>query len=170
MAMSLLTPEQEEAMFQMFLESQACTEALINQRRFEEGNFTINLVKAESETGGGDASFQEELSRFGASLHAGGLPFSQMALALDAVDAHGFPLPEFIIAMKVLGPPAITAIAGYAVAWVQGRNGRKIRIRIGEIEAEGRTIEEITQLLEKAASFQDRHKPSMTPQIDEERK
>ena len=86
------------------------------------------------------------------------LPYNQSALALDAVDAHGFPLPEFVVAMKVLGPPAITAIAGYAVAWIQGRSGRRVRIKIGEIEAEGRTIEEVTQLLEKAASFQDRNK------------
>ena len=158
MGMSLLTPEQEEAMFQMFLESQARTEAMVNQRRFAEGEFTLDLVKAEDEPGGGDEAFQQELSRFGAALRADSIPYNQSALALDAVDAHGFPLPEFVVAMKVLGPPAITAIAGYAVAWIQGRSGRRVRIKIGEIEAEGRTIEEVTQLLEKAASFQDRNK------------
>ena len=154
MGMSLLTPEQEEAMFQMFLESQARTDAMINQRRFEEGEFTLELLKAEDEPGGGDEHFQQDSLRFSAALRADSIPFSQSALALDAVDAHGFPLPEFVFAMKVLGPPAITAIAGYAVAWTQGRSGRKVRIKIGEIEAEGRTIEEVTQLLEKAASFQ----------------
>ncbi len=170
MAMSFLTPEQEEAMFQMFLESEARTAAMVNRRRFEEGAFTLDLVKAEDEPGGGDEAFQQELSRFGAALHADSIAYSQSALALDAVDAHGFPLPEFVVAMKVLGPPAITAIAGYAVAWIQGRSGRKVRIKIGEIEAEGHTVEEITQLLEKAASFQDRHEATMTPQISEQPK
>lgn len=157
MGMSLLTPEQEEAMFQMFLESQARTEAIVNGRRFKEGKFTLDMVKAEDEPGGGDPAFQQELSHFSGALRGEGIPYSQSALALDAVDAHGFPLPEFVVAMKTLGPPTITAIAGYAAAWVQGRSGRKVRLKIGEIEAEGRTVDEIEQLLKKAATFQDRH-------------
>jgi hypothetical protein len=82
---------------------------------------------------------------------------------MDAVDAHGFPLPEFIVAMKTLGPPVITALAGYAAAWVQARNGRKVRIRIGEIEAEARTVAEIEKLLKKAAEFQDRERKGGGP-------
>jgi len=57
MGMSLLTPEQEEAMFQMFLESQARTEAIVNGRRFKEGKFTLDMVKAEDEPGGGAPNF-----------------------------------------------------------------------------------------------------------------
>jgi hypothetical protein len=62
--------------------------------------------------------------------------------------------------MKALGPPVISGLAGYAAAWVQARNGRKVRIRIGEIEAEARSISEIETLLKKAAEFQDRDRPS----------
>lgn len=132
--------------------------AITNKQRFDAGEFTIDLVKAEDEPGEGDPAFQDELSRFGDGLRATGIPYSQTAIAMDSVDAHGFPLPEFIVAMKVLGPPAVTAIAGYATAWIQARNGRKVRLRIGDVEAEARTVAEITELLGRAASFQDRVK------------
>ena len=152
-----ITWEQEEA-FQRFVESEARTQAKVNWRRFEDGQFTLELVKADDEPGAGDPTFQQELASVSDALHRGGIPYSQSALALDAIDAHGFPLPEFVVATKTLGPPAITALAGYAAAWARGRSGRKVRLKIGDVEAEGRTVAEIEQLLEKAASFQDRRK------------
>lgn len=48
-----------------------------------------------------------------------GVSDSQIGMAMDAVDAQGFPLPEFIVTMKTLGPPVITAVAGYATVWVR---------------------------------------------------
>jgi hypothetical protein len=66
-----------------------------------------------------------------------------------------FPSRSSLVAIKTLGPPAITAVAGYAIAWVQARMGRKVRIRIGEFEAEARTLTEIKALLHQAAEFQD---------------
>jgi len=156
MNMSLLTPDQEEAMFQRFLESLARNKAATNKQRWEAGEFTIDLEKAPEEPSGGDPAFQRDLSMFSSALHAEGIAYSQPALALDAGDAHGFPLPEFIVAIKVLGPPAISAIAAYAAAWAQAKNGRKVRIRVGEVEAEARTVAEVKQLLDEAANIQNR--------------
>jgi hypothetical protein len=131
---------------------------MTNRRRFEAGEFTLELVRAGDDPPEGDTVFQSELAGFSASLRADGIPYAQTAIAMDALDAHGFPLPEFIVAMKVMVPPVITGLAGYAAAWVQARNGRKVRIKIGEVEAEASTIGEIEKLLEKAAAFQDRDK------------
>ena len=50
----------------------------------------------------------------------------------------------------------IAPLAGAVGAWIQARYGRKARIKIGEIEAEARTIEEVEELLKIAAEFQDR--------------
>jgi hypothetical protein len=153
MNMSLLTPEQEEAMFQMFLESLARNKAMTNERRFEAGEFTVDLEKAPDEPGGGDATFQRDLSAFCAALRAEGIVYSQSSLALDAAGAHGFPLPEIVMAMKVLVPPIASAIAGYGAAWVQAKNGRKVRIRVGDVEVEGRTVAEVKEMLGQVASI-----------------
>jgi hypothetical protein len=34
------------------------------------------------------------------------------------------------------------------VAWLQGRAGRKVRLKFGDIEVEGRTSEDLKRLLE----------------------
>lgn len=49
---------------------------------------------------------------FGHGLRAKGIAYSQTAIAMDSVNGHGFPLLEFIVAMRALGPSAFTAIAG----------------------------------------------------------
>jgi hypothetical protein len=96
--------------------------------------------------------FQEELREFSKSLHAAGVTYSQRAMAFDAIDAVGYPLPEFLV---TLGPPIIAAAAALCGGWVQARYGRKVRLKIGDVEAEGRTVEEIESLLKRAAEFRD---------------
>jgi hypothetical protein len=55
----------------------------------------------------------------------------------------------------VLGPAVIAATAAICGAWVQARYGRKVRLKIGDVEAEGRSVEEIETLLKQASDFQD---------------
>jgi len=59
-----------------------------------------------------------------------------------------YPLPEFVI---VLGPAVIAATAAVCGAWVTVRYGRKVGLKIGDMEAEGRTVEEIERLLRQAS-------------------
>jgi hypothetical protein len=112
----------------------------------------IVLVRAPDDPRVSERKFQEELREFSESLRAAGVSFSQRAMAFDSVDAAGYPLPEFLV---TLGPPAIAALAAIAGAWVQARYVRKMRLKVGDVEAEGRTEEEIKRLLEHAAKFQD---------------
>ncbi len=79
---------------------------------------------------------------------------------MDSVDAQGYPLGEFIAVLKTLGGPAIGAVALAAGAWVQTRYGRKVRLKIGALEAEGRSVEEVEKLLKVASDYQ---KPPETP-------
>lgn len=51
---------------------------------------------------------------------------------------------------QVVGP----VIGGAAVAWLQGRAGRKLRLKVGDVEVEARTQEEIEQLLQRAQALQ----------------
>lgn len=100
-----------------------------------------------------DPEFQKELREFSKSMRDAGVTFSQRAMAFDSIDALGYPLAEFVL--KSLGPAAIAAVAAVSGAWVQARYGRKVRLKIGDVEAEGRTTEEIQSLLKQAADFRD---------------
>ena len=152
--MSPLTPEQQERIAKDMAANRARQAALTRQQRIEAGEFSLDLVRTAADPPENDPEFQKELSRFGAALRDAGVPYSQSAIAFDSVEGHGYPLPEFIVAMKVLGPPAIAALATAAGAWVQARYGRKVRLTIGDVEAEARTPEEVESLLRIAKQFQ----------------
>jgi hypothetical protein len=154
--MGPMTPEQREEILRELAANRVRQDALTRKQRFEAGEFSIELARTADDPPENDSVFQEELSHFSASLRAAGVPYSQTAIAFDSVDAHGYPLPEFIVAIKVLGPPVIAALATAAGAWVQARYGRKVRLKIGEVEAEARTVAEVKELLKSAAKFQDR--------------
>ncbi|MBI0539564.1 hypothetical protein D9599_29085 [Roseomonas sp. KE2513] len=55
-----------------------------------------------------------------------------------------------------LDPAAITGLTAAAATWLQGREGRKVKVKFGSVEAEGATVEEARQLLELAAEVQAR--------------
>jgi hypothetical protein len=40
------------------------------------------------------------------------------------------------------------------VTWLKRRNGRKARLKIGNIEAEAQTVEEVERLIKQAEEFQ----------------
>jgi hypothetical protein len=52
--------------------------------------------------------------------------------------------------LQVVGPIFGPALAAALAAWFQGRAGRKVRMRVGDIEIEASTREEFDRLLERA--------------------
>lgn len=45
-------------------------------------------------------------------------------------------------------------MAGLLGAWLQAKFGRKVRLKIGDVEVEGRSTKEVEDLLERAKAFQ----------------
>ena len=105
----------------------------------------IVLTRASDDPKVNERSFQEELGSFGAAR----VKYTARGMAFDSVDALGYQLPEFYV---FLGS-SMTAVAALCGAWIQARYGRKVRIKIGDVEAEGRNVEEIERLLQRAADF-----------------
>ena len=151
-----MTPEQRDELMKAFAENRARQEAMYAERRKRKGEVWLCLERAPDDPLVNDTNFQQELSQFSESLRDAGLQFSQLALALDAVDGGGYRLPEFVVALQnVLRPAVIAPVATLCGAWLQARFGRKVLLKIGDIEADGRSVEEIEALLKRAAAFQD---------------
>ena len=112
----------------------------------------VKLQRAPDDPPENDPKFQDELREFSKSLDAADVDFSQRGRTFDAIGAHGYALAEYTI--KQLTPVVIPAVAGAIGIWLQARYGRKVRIKIGSVEAEARTIDEIDKLLKRAADFQ----------------
>jgi hypothetical protein len=83
------------------------------------------------------------------------LAFSQSAITFDAIDAIGYPVGDFMVA---LAPTILPALAAIVVTWLRVRSGRKVRVKISNTYMEARTPDEIEQLLKAAAEFErDKH-------------
>ncbi|WP_186041511.1 hypothetical protein [Burkholderia gladioli] len=115
-------------------------------------NVGLRLMRASDDPALQDPAFQAELRTFSGSLRVADVRFSQRAMTFDAVDATGYALAEYVI--KELGPAAIGVIGAAVGAWITGRSGRKVRIKVGDIEVEARTKEEATLLLQQAVETQ----------------
>jgi hypothetical protein len=110
----------------------------------------IVLQRASDDPAVNAPEFQKELGGVSKSLHSANVKYTVRGMTFDSVDALGFQLPEFVV---TLAPGAIGAVAGICGAWVQARYGRKVRLKIGDVEAEGRSVDEIASLLKRAADF-----------------
>ena len=137
----------KEEAFARFVENRRRTDAAESQRRASQGEFTIYLETAADDPGLSDASIQRELADFGSTLRRAEIPFSQLAVAFDSINAGGHPLAEFVIKE---GMPVATAAVGGVAGWLAARVGRKVRIKAGEFEAEASTPGEAERLLKIA--------------------
>jgi hypothetical protein len=135
----------------MFAASRARSDAAISQQRFEAGEFSIELLRVAGDPPEDGPAFQAELGEFLKSFRAAGVIVSQEAIAFDAVDGGGYPLAVFVV--RSLGLPLIGAAAHVCATWVKARAGRKVRLKIGDFEAEGQTVEDIDRLMKQAADF-----------------
>jgi hypothetical protein len=104
----------------------------------------IGLIPAGDDPQWETSGYQAELQRFEAALNQEGLEIQAFVRSRKSAEFTSSPLVgDFLVLAKTLGPAAIAAIGG----WLAGRNGRKVRIKIGDIEAEARTPEEVEKLL-----------------------
>ncbi|HEY3620011.1 MAG TPA: hypothetical protein VGK96_24650 [Candidatus Sulfotelmatobacter sp.] len=108
----------------------------------------LTLLRASDDPAQLSDEYQTELYAVQEALRKRGLQVTGFA-AHPAGDTH---LGQFLI---TLGPPVIAAVAAVAGAWVQARYGRKVRLKFGDVEAEGRTPAEIEELLKRIAEFRE---------------
>lgn len=54
---------------------------------------------------------------------------------------------------QILGPIFGPAIAAAVTTWLQGRTGRKIRLKVGDVEIEASTSEDFERLLSEARAL-----------------
>jgi hypothetical protein len=112
----------------------------------------IRLEPAPDDLAERDPAFQGELHTLSVTLHSGGVRYAERAVACFSTTMTGYLLAEFIV--KELGPAVIGVLGTALGAWINGRSGRKVRLKVGDIEIEGRTVNEIDQLLQRAQALQ----------------
>lgn len=111
----------------------------------------LTLIRAADDGPLNGREVQDAIAGISRELHRSGVRYSQRGMAFDSADAVGFALPEYIIPLAQAVGPTLGVIL---VAWLQGRAGRKVRLKVGDVEAEARTAGEVERLLTKAMEMQ----------------
>jgi hypothetical protein len=113
----------------------------------------LELIAADTDPPLRSSEYQAELMNIASALRATNAKVSFRMFMQEAIDAPSFLLGGFTTenvksVALVLGP-----IVG---AWLQARYGRKVRLKIGDIEAEARDAAEIEELLRQAEKVRPR--------------
>ena len=104
------------------------------------------------------SEYQRELRQFENSAQLQGLAIASGVELRKVAGAETVYLGDFTIKLAVVVGPALGTIIG---AWLHARYGRKVRLKIGEIEAEAQTVEEVEKLLARAQEIQQRNQPKV---------
>jgi hypothetical protein len=117
----------------------------------EEERISIDLVASDTDPPLRSNEYQIGLSQVFRELQAVDSRVSFRMFMQEAVDAPSFLMGGFTIA-KSVGLQAVPVI----VAWLHGRYGRKVRLKVGDVEAEARNVSEIEALLKCAEKLRPR--------------
>jgi hypothetical protein len=116
----------------------------------KDNEIEIVLLRAPDDPARDDPAFQQELHTFSKALHDNRVKFSERRMFFDSAAGGGFALGEYLVQ---LGPGIVTVLGTACVAWLHGHYARKVRLKVGDVEAEARNLQELDALLKRAADF-----------------
>ena len=150
------TPEQEEEIAKIIASWRDRQEEDWRKLRGDT-KLQVTLIAASDDAAGFSPEYQAELHYFIEQVRAGGGEIQSFGMAMDAVDAQGGTIGEFLIEIARSGVPA--ALAAAIGAWLHACYGRKVKVkfrkdRVEEISAV--TTQEIGDVLKHVAEFLDR--------------
>ena len=120
---------------------------VLEERELQEGEVSFELLPSEE----GEDAAQQGYQQFYKAHAAVGDILAVNSLGMESADSVHLLSGTFVIQLaQVVVPVVGTAVAG----WFAGRSGRKVRVKVGDIEIEARTREEVAQLLQQAAALQ----------------
>lgn len=119
-------------------------------RRENPGKVRFYLRQAPDEPPTFSVEGQAALRKVVSAIRENHVKVDAPVMALDSAEAVGGFTGEIAVLVQAVSP-ILTGILG---AWLQSKAGRKVRLKVGDIEVEARTVEEADQLLQRAQALQ----------------
>ena len=113
-----------------------------HERRKDAGLATIRLVPEADEAPVFSHEFQAEFRNVKASFSENGVQVETPFMALDSADAVSGYTGELLTSFIQFVGPVVGVVVG---AWLQSKAGRKVRIKIGDVEIEASTKNSLTK-------------------------
>jgi hypothetical protein len=112
----------------------------------------LTLMPAETDPSLRSPEYQRGLNKLATAFSAQGMKVSSVVeLEESEGSSETILLGKYTIELAKIAAPVIAGIIG---AWLQARYGRTARLKIGDIEAEARTVEEVEKLIARAKRLQ----------------
>ena len=111
---------------------------------------TLILTGAPDDPAVADPEYQRGLRAVSGALREAGILSAQRRMTFDADGAAGYSLGQYIISLAPVAGPVIGVAVG---AWITARSGRKLRIKVGDIEMEANSPAEIDHLMAKTITL-----------------
>lgn len=111
---------------------------------------TLILVAAPDDSAVADPEYQRGLRAVSGALRDAGILSAQRRMTFDADGAAGYSVGQYIISLAPVAGPVIGVAVG---AWITARSGRKLRIKVGDIEMEANSPAEIDHLMAKTITL-----------------
>jgi hypothetical protein len=113
----------------------------------------ISMIPSPEDPAWRSDDYQSELRNLGLTLRADGLEIHEVGSpSLPSGDSPPPISGEWRVKLGANLEPALRVPVG---SWLQARRGRTARLRIGEIEADIRTVEELGRVLKIAKCYQE---------------
>lgn len=122
----------------------------------------LSLIPAPDDPRPKTSAYQAELQQFENDLQSKGVKVSASIEVREAWTPVPMPAPylgDFFI--KLLNSPITGVVVGAVATWLHARAGRKVRLKIGDIEAEAQTVKEVEKLLARAQEMQRSNQPKV---------
>lgn len=111
------------------------------------GTIRIRFDASVSDSPLNSPEYQRQLAEVDAAFKAEGLDVQPRLRFHDAIGGGGIYVGEFILK---LAPEIGTILTAVLIAWLKGASGRKVRLKVGDVEAEARTVADIEKLIKQA--------------------
>jgi|ERR1039457_698277 hypothetical protein len=104
-------------------------------------------------------AFQQELRAVEKTIKAEGFTVGVTIELIEAAGGNTQDMATYLgFVIELAHSPAASAIGTALGVWLVARYGRKVRLKVGDIEVEARTEKQVQRLLEQAEQFQQRNK------------
>lgn len=113
----------------------------------DQPELSLRLTQAPDDLARFGTEYQAELRHFMSQLNAANVDASPRIAFCDSPGSVGGMAGEFLIPAAQIIVPAVSVAV---VAWISGRAGRKLRLKVGDVELEASTQKDIDLLFAKA--------------------
>lgn len=108
-----------------------------------EAEIDIRLLPNANEGSIREAAIQQDFHRIRSGISAEGLPIEVQSYSEKSADGATWLIGEFIVPIMA----ASSAMWMLIGTWLQAKHGRRMRLKIGDVEAEATSIEEVQSLM-----------------------